>query len=175
MPNEFFRKLEHILFTLHEQSRCRRSFFLPAVDGVCGIGFPLSAADHSHGHAIAIVGYDWRVPLNTGVPGLRYAWDEVQSLAVVDDNHLPYMKIPAAPVPGAPYSAQEIDLFIVALPEKIFYPADAIDRLGPALFKLGAAVGLPPKEQTIIRYFITTGSAFAASHEKELPSSIRSS
>ena len=122
-------------------------------------GFPLFAADHSHGHAIAIVGYDWRVPLNTGVPGLRYAWDEVQSLAVVDDNHLPYMKIPAAPVPGAPYSAQEIDLFIVALPEKIFYPADAIDRLGPALFKLGAAVGLPPKEQTIIRYFITTGSA----------------
>jgi hypothetical protein len=47
----------------------------------------------------------------------------------------------------------------VALPEKVFYPADAVDRLAPALFKLGAVVGLPPKDETIIRYFITTGSA----------------
>ena len=60
---------------------------------------------------------------------------------------------------GTPYSAEEIDAFIVALPEKVFYPADAVDRLAPALFKLGAVVGLPPKDETIIRYFITTGSA----------------
>jgi hypothetical protein len=119
-------------------------------------GFPLFAAMHSKTHAIAVVGYEWRTPLNTGSPGLRYAWDEVQSLAVADDNYLPYMKISVKP--GTPYSAEDIDSFIVALPEKVFYPADAIDRLGPALFKLGAAVGLPPKEKTIIRYFITTGS-----------------
>src|SRR5262249_50908643 len=81
----------------------------------------------------------------------------VQSLVVVDDNHLPYMRIPTTG--GAPYSAEDIDSFIVSLPEKIFYPADAIDRLGPALFKLGPLVGLPTKEETIIRYFITTGSA----------------
>ena len=41
----------------------------------------------------------------------------------------------------------------------MFYPADAVDRLAPALFRLGAVVGLPPKDKTIIRYFITTGSA----------------
>jgi hypothetical protein len=41
----------------------------------------------------------------------------------------------------------------------VFYPADAVDRLAPALFKLGAVVGLPPKDKTIIRYFMTTGSA----------------
>jgi hypothetical protein len=120
-------------------------------------GFPIFAAMHKRGHAIAVVGYEWRTPLNTGVPGMRYAWDEVQSLAVVDDNHLPYISIPVSG--GALYSAQDIDAFIVALPEKIFYPADAVDRLAPALFKLGAVVGLPPKENTIIRYFITTGSA----------------
>jgi hypothetical protein len=120
-------------------------------------GFPIFAAMHSRGHAIAVVGYEWRTPLNTGIPGLRYAWDEVQSLAVVDDNHLPYLSIPVTG--GAQYSAEDIDAFIVALPEKIFYPADAVDRLAPALFKLGAVVGLPPKEETIIRYFITTGSA----------------
>ena len=89
---------------------------------------------------------------------MRYAWDEVQSLAVVDDNHLPYISIPVSPA-GAPYCAEDIDAFIVALPEKVFYPADAVDRLAPALFKLGPVVGLPPKDKTIIRYFITTGSA----------------
>ncbi len=83
-------------------------------------GFPLFAAMHMRGHAIAVVGYEWRTPLNTGVPGLRYAWDEVKSLAVVDDNHLPYLAIPAKG--GPPYSAEHIDAFIVALPERCFTP-----------------------------------------------------
>lgn len=120
-------------------------------------GFPLFAAMHQRGHAIAVVGYEWRAPVNTAVPGMRYAWDEVQSLAVVDDNYLPYLSIPKKG--KAPYCAEDIDAFIVALPEKVFYPADAVDRLAPALFKLGAVVGLPPQDETIIRYFITTGSA----------------
>jgi hypothetical protein len=120
-------------------------------------GFPLFAAMHQRGHAIAVVGYELRTPVNTAVRGMRYAWDEVKSLAVVDDNYLPYLSIPARG--GTPYSAEDIDAFIVALPEKVFYPADAVDRLAPALFKLGAIVGMPPQDETIIRYFITTGSA----------------
>ncbi len=120
-------------------------------------GFPLFAAMHTRGHAVAVVGYEWRPPVNTAIHGMRYAWDEVQSLAVVDDNYLPYLSIPVTG--GTGYSAQDIDAFIVALPEKVFYPADAVDRLAPALFRLGAVVGLPPKDKTIIRYFITTGSA----------------
>jgi hypothetical protein len=93
---------------------------------------------------------------------LRFAWDALRSLAVVDDNFLPYMSISTtadAPRSAKDYSAEDIDSLIVALPEKMFYPADAVDRLGPALFKLGAVVGLPPRDNTIIRYFITTGSA----------------
>jgi len=121
-------------------------------------GFPLFAAMHTQGHAVAVVGFEWRTPVNTAVPGMRYAWDEVQSLAVVDDNHLPYLSIPIRG--GALYSGEDIDAFIVALPEKVFYPADAIDKLAPALFRLGAFLGLPTKDETIIRYFITTGSAF---------------
>lgn len=120
-------------------------------------GFPLFAAMHSRGHAVAVVGYEWRMPLSTAIPGMRYAWDEVQSLAVVDDNYLPYFSIPVAG--GSGYSAADIDAFIVALPEKVFYPADAVDGLAPALFKLGPVVGLPAKDETIVRYFITTGSA----------------
>jgi hypothetical protein len=121
-------------------------------------GFPLFAAMHDKGHAIAVVGYDWRAPLSTGVAGLRYSWDEVKSFAVVDDNHLPYVSIPVTG--GTLYNATDIDAFIVALPEKVFYPADAVDRLAPTLFRIGALVGRPLEDQTIIRYFITTGSAF---------------
>jgi hypothetical protein len=44
-------------------------------------GFPLFSAMHDRGHAVAVVGYGWRTPLNTAVPGVRYAWDEVQTLA----------------------------------------------------------------------------------------------
>ena len=120
-------------------------------------GFPLFAAMHKYGHAVAVVGYEWRAPAKAAVPAMRYAWDEVQTLAVVDDNHLPYLSIPVRG--GTPYSAEDIDAFIVALPEKVFYPADAVDRLAPTLFRLGALVGLPPKDETIIRYFITTGAA----------------
>jgi hypothetical protein len=130
-------------------------------------GFPLFAAMHNKGHAMAIVGYEWRTPLNTGLPGMRYSWDEIKTLAIVDDNHLPYLSIPAD---GGPYSAKDIDSFIVALPEKVFYPADAFDTLVPKLFKLGKVVQLPRQDKTIIRYFITTGSAlrrFVRNHESE--------
>jgi hypothetical protein len=130
-------------------------------------GFPLFAAMHYKGHAMAVVGYDWRPSLSTGLSGPRYSWDAIESLAVVDDNHLPYLSIPAR---GGTYSGEDIDAFIVALPEKIFYPADAVDELAPTLFTLGAVIGLPPRDQTIIRYFITTASAFrrfVRSHESE--------
>jgi hypothetical protein len=120
-------------------------------------GFPLFAAMHSRGHAIAVVGYDWNPALALPVKTMQYAWDKVKSVVVVDDNDLPYRSVPV--VGSAGYSASDIDAFIVALPEKIFYPADAVDHLAPTLFKLGALLGLPPKEKTILRYFITTGSA----------------
>lgn len=129
--------------------------------------FPLFAAMHNKGHAMAVVGYEWESPPAPAAPGMRYSWDEVKTLAVVDDNHLPYLSIPRG---GGSYSAQDIDAFIVALPEKIFYPADAFDKLIPRLFSLGAVVSLPPQDDAVIRYFVTTGSAFrrfVRDHESE--------
>ena len=121
-------------------------------------GFPLFAAMQSKQHAVAIIGYEWRAPLVTTVRGMRYAWDEVESFAVVDDNTLPYLSIPIKG--GVPYSAEDVDSFIVALPEKVFYPADAVDRVAPTLFKLRHLVDLPAKDGVVIRYFMTTGSGF---------------
>ncbi len=136
-------------------------------------GFPLFAAMHGRGHAIAVAGYDWRTPMTEPVAGMRYAWDEVKSLVVVDDNYLPYLPIPVKG--GTPYSAEDIDAFIVALPEKIYYPADAVDRLAPTLFRLGSLLDLPPQDETIIRYFITTGSGlrrFMRGRESEFDSKL---
>jgi len=120
-------------------------------------GFPLFAAMHDHRHAIAVVGHEWKTPSGKSYAGLQYAWDEVRSVIVVDDNHLPYLSVPIEN--GAKYCAKDIDAFIVALPEKIFYPADAVDRLAPTLFKLAPLIKLPDQGEAIIRYFITTGSA----------------
>jgi len=131
-------------------------------------GFPLFAAMQERRHAVAVVGFERRQPVNTRLPGMRSAWEEVQKLALVDDNNLPYL--PVEVKGGTPYSAEDIDAFIVALPEKVFYPADAVDRLAEARFKLGGAINLPPEDESIIRYFITTGSAlrhFVRDHESE--------
>lgn len=122
-------------------------------------GFPLFVAMHGRGHAIAIVGYEWDTPKTSASGGVRYAWDELRSLIAVDDNYLPYLSVPVAPDGAAPYSAEDIDSFIVALPEKVFYPADAVDRISPTLFKFTKAIGLPPQNDAVIRYFITTASA----------------
>lgn len=139
-------------------------------------GFPLFAAMHSRRHAIAVVGCDWQPAVISPFKRMHYAWDRIKSLVVVDDNHLPYRSVPVrARKNGKDYSAEDIDGFIVALPEKIFYPADAVDRLAPTLFKLGALLSLPPKNKTILRYFISTGSAlrsFMRNRESEFDSKL---
>jgi hypothetical protein len=123
-------------------------------------GFPLFAAMHGRGHAMALVGCEWATSPAWGAPGLRYAWQAVQKLIAVDDNYLPYLPVPIVSDANAKYSCLDIDSFIVPLPEKVFYPADAVDRLAPTIFKFDALVKLPAEDESIIRYFITTGSTF---------------
>jgi len=120
--------------------------------------FPLFAAMYREGHAVAVIGVERHQVAPPASGGVRFAWDMVASLIVVDDNELPYLSIPARSGSSI-YSAEDIDAFIVPLPEKIFYPADAVERLAPTMFKLGSLVGLPAENETIIRYFITTGSS----------------
>jgi len=106
--------------------------------------------------------------VNTAVPGMRYAWNEVKTLAVVDDNHLPYLSIPAD---GGSYSAKDIDAFIVALAGEGFLSSGRVSTSWCQSCSSSAdVIQLPPEDQTIIRYFITTGSAFrrfVRSHESE--------
>lgn len=123
-------------------------------------GFPLFAAMHERGHAVAVVGYEWNYGVPGGGDGMTYAWDKAKSVIVVDDNHLPYLPIPICTSEAAPYAASAIDAFIVALPEKVFYPADAVDRLAPTMLRLGHVIEFPREQEVTIRYFITTASEF---------------
>jgi hypothetical protein len=122
-------------------------------------GFPLFAAMHELGHAMAIVGFEWNTPKAAPVAGLGYAWDEVKALIAVDDNYLPYQSVPSDAASAFAYSAEDIDSFIVALPEKVFYPADAVERLAATIFRMRSALELPPEDECVIRYLVTTGAA----------------
>lgn len=165
-------------FPLHI-SRKERRFPDPAFYRQLGAyiesGFPLFAAMQQKRHAVAVVGQEWR-PVTTRVSGMRYAWEEVTKLAVIDDNHLPYLSIPVSGTSTAGYCAEDIDAFIVALPEKIYYAADAVDQFAPKLFQLEPLVGpLPSKDKSIVRYFITTASAlrsFVRKKESEFPTEL---
>lgn len=122
-------------------------------------GFPLFAANHGDHHAFAVVGWDMRTTDTTAPTNAQTAWDHVRSLIVVDDNHLPYQAISAnGAIADMLYTAEDIDAFIVPLPEKVHYPADAIDILAKNLWSLDPIVNLPDPNQVVTRYFVTTAS-----------------
>lgn len=141
-------------------------------------GIPLFAADHPNKHAFAVIGYSWKPPskeekeeeedpAEEAENRPRHSWDELQSLVVVDDNHLPYLSIPAnGTKPADPYRAEDIDAFIVPLPEKVHYPADAVDLMTETLRVWSSTqvqppvIKLPDREQTVLRYFITTAAGY---------------
>ena len=124
-------------------------------------GFPLFLEIRSRQHAVVAVGYNWRkqsVPLNRD---FDHVWPQVESLLVVDDNKLPYRNVPPNPTSPSPdsenYSAQEFDRFIVALPEKIHFPAEAVDALSIRLARgLKQGFGVAADGVRLRRYFMTT-------------------
>lgn len=132
-------------------------------------GFPLFAAMHGRRHAIAVIGCDFCSLVQEATGPVNSAWDLTKSLVVVDDNYLPYLMVGAGT--GSEYTPSDIDSFLVPLPEKIFYPAEAVDELGPTIDLFGAHMGgLPDRATAILRYFVTTGSAyrkFAREHASE--------
>ena len=126
-------------------------------------GFPLFVAIPSEEHAVVIVGYSWRQ--SAAVPGASssHVWAQVETLLTVDDNLLPYGTVPlrsAGIPPGTPgYTVDAFDAFIVALPDKIYYPADAIEAFSRRVEGWLARWRGPAQEPLKIRrYFITTVS-----------------
>lgn len=124
-------------------------------------GFPLFVAMEGKGHAIVTIGRSWRDEANAaaGLTG-ENASSRVSNFTVIDDNYLPYRCVPVHEVPDCQYSADDFDRFIVPLPEKIFYPASAVGPYAKNFAKyLRSHMPLPPEDETVTRYFITTVAA----------------
>jgi hypothetical protein len=81
---------------------------------------------------------------------------------VVDDNYMPYLAIDHGQ--DKPYGVQDVDAFIVPLPEKVYYSAEAVDEIS-GLLASGNVLGFdhsgiaPP----VNRYLLTSASALRAS------------
>ena len=113
-------------------------------------------------HAVVVVGHNWKQPtLAPPHNSISHAWTQVDTLMAVDDNLLPYATVPlqpnGAPTSSPTYSADSFTGFIVALPEKIYYPADAVEghsqRIRQTLERWRASDQEPLQLE---RFFITT-------------------
>jgi hypothetical protein len=126
-------------------------------------GFPLFGVLSGRAHAVAIVGYRSEGELQASESvKLAGLWDYVSHLLVVDDNHFPYQAVPRTYTDGYPYGIDEIDAFIVPLPEKMFFPANAVIELANELtnFPNEHFQELENLPGLVIRHFLTTTAAW---------------
>lgn len=124
-------------------------------------GFPLFVELLGELHAVVVVGHNWkRLAASSAPDSTAHAWTQVETLLAVDDNMLPYATVPLEPssTSSSPaYSANSFTSFIVALPEKIYYPADPVAvhcrRIRRTLERWR---GSDEEPLELHRYFITT-------------------
>ena len=141
-------------------------------------GFPLfiGLEVEDEGHAIVAAGHSWRKGTVPVLTGSSHAWAKVETLLTVDDNLLPYVTVPIdeAGSDGAEpdYTTDDFNSFIVALPEKVGYPAEAMAKLaGVVRSTLVRAMGCDTESVRLHRYFMTTISGlrrYARNNESQL-------
>ena len=124
-------------------------------------GFPLYVGMDAEEHAIVMVGYSWRQPPVPPSGASSHVWSQVETLLAVDDNLLPYNAVPlhsTRALSAFPsYTADSFNAFIVALPDKIYYPATAIEDYSKWVEGWVAGRRGPEADPLQLRrYFITT-------------------
>ena len=146
-------------------------------------GFPLFVEIPSREHAVVIVGLNWKQSASSSsLPqaSSSHVWTEIETLLSVDDNLLPYATVqlhsPSNQAGEPRYSVDSITSFIVALPDKIYYPADAVEILSNRIRSYFARARQPNQEPLELRrYFITTVSKlreYAREHHSQLGDSL---
>ena len=138
-----------------------RSAFFSQLLAYLESGFPLFVAMNSRQHAVVLVGYSWRKSAQRVDTSSSHIWGQVDTLLAVDDNMLPYVTVSVesdgSNAGSQQYTAESFDAFIVALPDKIYYPADAIDKLSARIaLWLASSWGISQDHVKLRRYFITT-------------------
>lgn len=121
-------------------------------------GFPLFAAMHTKRHAIALVGRSAFTNTSAATGNLLCAWDFVEAAVAIDDNVLPYSTINRNAKNY--HKLDDIDAFVVPLPEKLFYSAEAVDQYARTLATEPLLTfDHTQSGQLVIRYFVTTSAA----------------
>lgn len=121
-------------------------------------GFPLFIEMASKRHAIVAIGHTWSSTPVAAPAGSLLSASRLGAIVTVDDNHLPYTDIDGAGV--GKYKLEDISGFIVPLPDKLYYPADAVDKHSIALHgALATMLNLPSANDLVRRYYVTTLSA----------------
>ena len=126
-------------------------------------GFPLFVEIPSEAHAVVIVGYNWKKSAVPSQASSSHIWTQVETLLTVDDNLLPYATVPlhspSAHTGAPPYTADCFSSFIVPLPDKVYYAADAIETFSRRVEGwLARWRTLNQEPLQLRRYFITTVS-----------------
>ena len=127
------------------------------------------------GHAIVAAGYRWKTGA-VAPAAASHVWGQVDTLLTVDDNLLPYVTVPVdeGATDGAEpdYTTENSHSFIVALPEKVGYPADAMAKYTHVVeSKLLRGMGCEAESMRLHRYFMTTISGlrrYARNNESQL-------
>lgn len=133
--------------------------------------FPLFVAMPAEKHAIVAVGYSWRKSASPVATSSSHVWIQVDTLLTVDDNLLPYSNIglqsTGTMTRPSPYTADSFEAFIVALPDKIYYPADAIEALSRRVERWLARNRGPEREPLQLRRYFITSISRLREHARE--------
>ena len=129
-------------------------------------GFPLfiGLCVKGEGHAIVAAGHNWKRGEAAASEPSNHVWGQVDTLLTVDDNLLPYVTVAVGQGTSAgaepDYTTDDFDSFIVALPEKVGYPAEAVAEHAEVVESklLIGGMGCASESVGLHRYFMTTVS-----------------
>jgi hypothetical protein len=135
-------------------------------------GFPILTTVDGHvfvsmGHTSDFSGVP---PMSAGA-AFRYTSCFNRALSICDDNQFPYQTLKEARAdavhPCSEYAFEDIQEFIVPLPEKVFLPAESVQEaienvLGSPVTGISALSPSLRGEDITLRLFLTTGRSFKA-------------
>ena len=163
-PNTCFARQVFFRLLVDKRTFSSEEAFFSQLLAYLESGFPLFVEIPSKAHAAVIVGHSWKSSAVLSQASSSHIWTQVDTLLAVDDNLLPYATVPLhspSTQTGAPlYTADSFNSFIVPLPDKVYYAADAIEvfsrRVGGWLARYRTTPSREPLQ--LRRYFITTVS-----------------
>ncbi len=126
-------------------------------------GFPvcIRLAVNDQDHVAVAVGLNWREDADGSPPVACHAWSQVKTLLTVDDSGMPYTTVPVENPPRdvneSDFTTSDINAFVVALPDGVGFPAEAMSKYSKVVQSLLIeSMGCDSELIQMPRYFLTT-------------------